>query len=203
MTVSATDADTGAPINGAQVLLDGKLVGQTGVAFQFKPVIGQPNPVGLVKEPVAHVDQGFTITLKDPPPRPKGRLFLNIAPTQLIPNTLRLVSAATWTVATLWTPVQTFTTSGANTSVTLPDAPASAPDKRVSVRLATTWEVAGTINGIGFPYQQFPGHLNPDPTFFAWANKDLTAGWLVLWDILTDEDGNALLRVVANYQGAT
>ena len=61
----------------------------------------------------------------------------------------------------------------------------------------------GPSTGSGFPYQQFPGHLNPDPTFFAWANKDLTAGWLVLWDILTDEEGNALLMVVANYQGAT
>jgi hypothetical protein len=31
--VSAKDADTGVPITGAQVFLNGALVGQTGVAF--------------------------------------------------------------------------------------------------------------------------------------------------------------------------
>ena len=78
VTVTATDADTGAPINGAQVLLDGKLVGQTGVAFQFKPVHGSAEPrwsghgTGCPRRPGVH-DHA-----QGPPPRPKGRLFLNI-----------------------------------------------------------------------------------------------------------------------------
>jgi hypothetical protein len=201
VTVSARDADTGDPIVGAQVLLDGKVVGQTGTAFTFKPVAGQPNPAGLVKEPVAHFDASFSITLTDPPPKPKGRLSLNVGPTTLIPDVLRLVSA-NWTVTTLWTPTQTITASGAHTSVTLPDPPPPPADQRVSVKLVTTWEVAGYINGVPFPYQQFPGHMHPDPTLIAWAGKDITAGWLVLWSIEGDGNGNALLVVVTNFQSA-
>ena len=199
--VSARDADTGVPIAGAQVFLNGALVGQTGVAFAFSPALGQPNPAGVVKEPVAHNDASFSIALTDPPPKPKGKLYLNVAPTVLIPNTLRLVSAA-WTVTTVWMPVQTFTAASPNTNVTLPDPPPAPADQRVSVVLDTTWEVAGMINGIPFAYQQFKGHMNPNPTLLAWAGKDLTAGWLVLWEIVYDDAGNAWVVVVTNYQGA-
>jgi hypothetical protein len=202
VTVRARDAETGAPIAGAQVLLNSGLVGQTGVAFNFSPALGQANPAGLVKEPVAHNDATFTITLVDPPPPPKGKLYLNVGPTTLIPNQLRLVSAS-WTVATLWTPVQSFSAASPNAFVTLPDPPPAPADRRVSVVLATTWEVAGTINGIPFAHQQFKGHMNPNPTLLAWTGKDLTAGWLVQWGIEYDGAGNPWLIVVTNYQGAT
>jgi hypothetical protein len=198
--VSAKDADTGVPIVGAQIFLNGGLVGQTGVAFAFSPALGQPNPAGVVKEPVAHNDASFSIALTDPPPKPRGKLYLNVGPTILIP-TLRLVSAA-WTVATVWTPAQTFTAASPNTNVTLPDPPPAPADQRISVILDTTWEVSGTINGIPFQYQQFKGHMNPNPTLLAWAGKDLTAGWLVLWGIEYDDAGNPWLTVVTNYQGA-
>jgi hypothetical protein len=201
VTVRARDADTGAQVAGAQVLLNSALVGQTGVAFAFAPALGQANPAGVVKEPVAHNDATFSITLVDPPPPPKGKLYLNVGPTVLIPNQLRLVSAS-WTVATVWTPVQSFAASSANTSVTLPDPPPAPADRRVSVVLDTTWEVAGTINGIPFAPQQFKGHMNPSPTLLAWAGKDLTAGWLVQWGIEYDDAGNPWLIVVTNYQGA-
>jgi hypothetical protein len=105
-------------------------------------------------------------------------------------------------VATIWTPVQNFTASGANTNLTLPDPPVAPADRRVSVELETTWEVAGVINGIGFQYQQFKGHMRPDPTLLAWAGKDLTAGWLVQWSIEYDDAGNPWVIVVTNFQGA-
>jgi hypothetical protein len=201
VTVTARDADTGVPVAGAQVLLDGKAVGKTGVPFAFAPAPGQPNPAGVVREPVAHLDAPFTIQLVDPPPKPLGRLSLNVGPATLVPNALRLVSAS-WTVTSLWTPAASATATGANASVALPDPPPAPADRRVSVHLSTTWEVAGTINGVGFQYQKFPGHMDPDPTHLAWDGQDLTAGWLALWDILYDEDGNALLVVFTRYQGA-
>lgn len=201
VTVSARDADTGKVIVGARVFLNGVQAGVTGTAFSFAPVLGQPNPAGVVKEPIAYNDATFTITLTDPPPKPKGKLYLNVGPSVLIPNTLRLVSA-NWKVATVWTPVQNFTASGANTNLTLPDPPAAPADRRVSVELETTWEVAGVINGIGFQYQQFKGHMSPDPTLLAWAGKDLTAGWLVQWSIEYDDVGNPWVIVVTNFQGA-
>lgn len=181
--------------------MNGTAVGQTGVAFAFSPVLGQANPAGVVKEPVAHNDATFSITLVDPPSKPNGKLYLNVGPTVLIPNTLRLVSA-NWTVTTVWTPVQNFATGSPNTHVTLPDPPPAPADQRVSVVLDTTWEVAGTINGIPFPYSQFKGHMNPNPTLLAWAGKDLTAGWLVQWGIEYDDAGNPWLLIVTNYQGA-
>ena len=149
----------------------------------------------------AHVDQGFTITLKDPPPRPKGRLFLNIAPTQLVPNTLRLVSA-TWTVATLWTPVQTFTTSGANTSVTLPDAPASAPDNAYRSGSPRRGKLPGPSTGSAFRTSSSPG--TSTPTRHCSHGKQGPDGGLVgpVGHPL-GRDGNALLMVVANFQSAT
>jgi hypothetical protein len=199
--VSATDADTGEPIIGAQILLNGAPVGKTGTPFAFAPTAGQANPAGVVKEPTAHNDAAFSITLTDPPPKPKGRLSLNLGPTVLIPNVLRLVSAS-WTVRPMWSPVQSFTATSANTSVTLPDPPPAPADQRVSVVLQSTWEVAGTINGIPFQHQTFAGHMNPNPTPLAWAGKDLTAGWLVLWEISQDDDGNPWLIVVTNFQSA-
>jgi len=201
VTVNAKDADTGVPIAGAQVFLNGAPVGQTGVAFDFSPTLGQPNPSGMVKESVAHHDATFSISLTNPPLQPKGKLFLNVGPTLLIPNTLRLVSA-TWTVATVWTPVQNFPAAAPNTSVTLPDPPPVPADRRVSVVLDTTWEVAGTINGIPFTHQQFKGHMSPNPTLLAWEGKDLTAGWMVQWGIEYDDAGNPWLLVATIYQGA-
>ena len=200
VTVFARDADTAVPITGAQVFLNGVLVGQTGVAFALSPTLGQANPTGLVKEPAAHNDASFLIALSDPPPKPKGKLYLNVGPTVLIPNTLRLVSAS-WNVTTVWTPVQNFAAGSPHTYVTLPDPPPSPADRRVSVVLDTTWEVAGTINGFPFPYQHFKGHVNPNPTLLAWEGADLTASWLVQWGIEYDDDGNPWLLVVTNFQG--
>lgn len=201
VTVTANDADTQEAIRGARVFLDGTLVGQSGVPFTFAPAIGQTNPSGRVSEPVAHHDASFTITLTNPPPVPTGKLFLNVGPTVLIPNTLRLVSAA-WKVTSLWTPVQNPTSSGANAFVTLPAPPPSPADQRVSVALDTTWEVAGLINGIPFAHQQFKGHLNPNPTLLAWAGTNLTAGWMVIWGIEYDNAGNPWVIVTTTFQGA-
>jgi hypothetical protein len=200
VTVFARDDDTGVPITGARVFLDGVLVGQTGVAFALSPALGQANPTGLVKEPAAHNDASFLIALSDPPPKPKGKLYLNVGPTVLIPNTLRLVSAS-WNLTTVWTPAQNFAAGSPHTYVTLPDPPPSPADRRVSVVLDTTWEVAGTINGLPFPYQLFKGHGNPNPTLLAWEGTDLTASWLVQWGIEYDDGGNPWLLVVTNFQG--
>jgi len=199
VAVSATDSDTHSNVEGAQVFLNGALVGQTGVQFAFSPVLGQANPAGVVHEPVAYHDATFSITLTDEPQ--KSRLFLNVGPTTLIPGTLRLVSA-TWTVTTVWTPVQTFTTGAPNTDLTLPNPPPAPADRRVSVVLDTTWEVAGTINGIPFEYQQFKGQMNPNPTLLAWAGNNLTAGWLAHHKLVEDDAGNNWVVVETIFQGA-
>jgi hypothetical protein len=199
--VNARDADTGAPINGAQVFLNGALVGQTAVEFPFSPALNLGSAAGVVKEPVAHNDASFAINLVNPPPKPQGKLYLNVGPSVLIPNQLRLVTAS-WTVKTVWTPVQTFTASSANTSVTLPDPPPAPADRRVSVELDTTWEVAGVINGIYFPYQQFKGHMSPNPTLLAWEGKDLTSGWMVQWGIEYDNAGYPWVIVATVYQAS-
>jgi hypothetical protein len=201
VAVSATDSDTHLNVEGAQIFLNGAMVGQTGVRFPFSPALGQANPAGVVKKPVAYHDATFSITLTDEPQPQKNRLFLNVVPTTLIPDTLRLVSA-TWTVTTVWTPVQTFTTGTPITSVTLPNPPPLPADRRVSVVLDTTWEVAGTINGIPFEYQQFPGLMSPNPTLLAWAGNDLTAGWLARHELHEDAAGNPWLIVETRFQSA-
>ncbi|EOQ16003.1 hypothetical protein KQ3_04917 [Bacillus cereus B5-2] len=203
VTVNAKDTDTSEPIIGAgsQVLLDGKLVGQAGIPFTFSPVIGQPNPVGLVKETVAHNDVSFTITLKDPPPKPKNKLYLNISPTEPIRDTLKLI-AANWTVTTAWAPVQTLKANGANAYVTLPDPPPSPANQYVSVVLETSWELYGEVNNEAvFPDQMISGHMDQNPLKIALTGKDITAGWFAQWNMQEDANGFYQMLVVTRSMG--
>ncbi|NRP73764.1 hypothetical protein ILFOPFJJ_04677 [Ensifer psoraleae] len=198
VTVTAVDVDTGGAVTGAQVLLDGKVVGSTGTAFSFSPKAGQPNPAGLVKSPVQYFDAPFSITLTDPPPQ-TGKLHLNVGPGAPIPQKVAL-AGATWTVTPQWLTGQSFTANGASATIALPQPPTGSQAK-VTVSLATTWAVAGEINGAVFPPQTFPGLMNPDPTVLSWTGSDLTAGWWALVSVSEDEDGNARLNVVATFQG--
>lgn len=201
VTVSATDADTGEPVGGAKVFLDGALVGQTGVAFPFSPSPAQAPPAGLVSEPIAYNNTTFTITLTDPPPEPRGTLFLNVGPTTLIPGALWLVSA-TWTVTPLWAPGQALSASSSSAAIEIPNPPSASSDRRLSISLQTTWQVQGMIGGYSYDPVQISGRMDPDPTGLAWDGTNLTAGWLVLWEQLYDEYGHSLLLVSTKYQGA-
>ncbi|MDK1494410.1 hypothetical protein QN219_31170 [Sinorhizobium sp. 7-81] len=79
--------------------------------------------------------------------------------------------------------------------------PPAGSQAKVTVSLATTWAVAGEINGAVFSPQTFPGLMNPDPTVLSWTGSDFTAGWWALVSVSEDEDGNARLNVVATFQG--
>ena len=159
VTVSATDVDTGAPIDGAQVLLDGKLVGQTGVAFQFKRVMARRTQLVWSRNRSPTSTKGSRSRSRTPR-HAQGAPFPQHCSNAANPEHPQARFSDVDGRNSMGTGPDLHHL-GCDTSVTLPDTRASAPDKRVSVRLATTWEVAGTINGIGFPYQTFPGTSTP------------------------------------------
>ena len=194
VTVSAADADTGQPIAGAQVLLNNVVVGKTGQPFAYTPKAGDPNPAGLVREPVAHFDSGFNITLKDPPPKPKGILSLAAGPVTLAIGLK--ITAVSWTVTPLWG-APALALSGANASGTLPDPPAPSGQFTVSGTIAAN--ANGWINGAYFDNQTWNTAV-PAATF-VWEGKNLGLGWLVLWAMYTDDYGNALIQLNPQYAG--
>ncbi|MFI5541572.1 hypothetical protein ACIA5H_34835, partial [Nocardia sp. NPDC051900] len=196
-TVIATDADTGAPVIGAQVMLDGKIVGTTGTPFPVTSTAGQPNPNGLVTASGQYFDQPFTITLTDPPPR-TAKLHLNLSPVIVIYQTLVLKSA-NWTVTPQWDPSKKVTATGANVTVDVVRPPGASG--KVQIELAATWEVAGNINQYTFPDTVLPGHQSPNPGVVEWDGTERTIGWLTGWHIVEDGYGNGLLVVTENYQG--
>ncbi|MCW5793690.1 MAG: hypothetical protein KIS97_05060 [Nitrospira sp.] len=63
--VNATDKETNLPVMGS-VWFNGLRVGQTGSYFTYQSKLGDPNPVGLVKEPIAYFEEPFAINLVDP-----------------------------------------------------------------------------------------------------------------------------------------
>jgi hypothetical protein len=196
-TVTATDADTGIPVVGAQVLLDGKPVGTTGTPFVFAPAAGQPSPNGIVKSPTQYFDEPFTITLKDPPPA-TATLTLNLARTVLIYQQLAMASAA-WTVTPLWNPAQKVTANGPNATVTLPKPPGGSG--HVQIQLAATWQAASdNIGGYAF-YGSFSGNLMPNPTEVVWDGLNRNVGWIADYWVGLDPNGNPKLVVTENYVG--
>lgn len=125
----------------------------------------------------------------EPPPQPT-KLTLTIGSTELVPGVLRIISAD-WKVIPRWNPSQVINLTGFNPEVTLP-APPSSADQRIQVELSFRCAVAGVLNGVEFPYQEFDGVVDPFPNFIGWEDKPLNAGWALFWDlvIVGDNDDN-------------
>jgi hypothetical protein len=202
VTVTATDADTHHPVPNASVILNGAHVSTSGVPFSYSPALGAANPSGKVTEPVAHLDSPFSITLFDPPPKPKGVMHLNVGPTELILNTLRIIGV-TWVVTPQWAPGTSQTVNDASASVTLPDPPAGGgPNNNVLITLTATCELAGQVGDFIFPDQKFNAFVSPNPAKVDWAGTDLTAGWWAQWQWVSNQIDTALIVVQINFVGA-
>ena len=194
-TVKAMDADTGAEVDGLQVLLDNANFGSTGTAFHFAPRAGQPNPAGLVKGGIQYIDQSFSITLTDPPP-PTAKLHLKLSPTILVLGQLA-IKVANWTATPMWDPTKKTTASGADAIVILPKPPASGG--QVQIELTATWQ-AGTVDG--YPINAtVTGQEVPSPTVVVWDGAERTAGFLATYVVNVLPDGEYSLSVTENYQG--
>lgn len=141
--------------------------------------------------------QGGSAVPSDPP---SAILRLNLAPTELIPNTLR-ITGVTWVVTPRWAPGSSQTVNGANATVSLLNPPpATLFDNIVDVHITASCEVEGDIDGIHFPREQFLARMltaNPHPLVLTGAN--LTAGWLAVQHL---DSESAWLNVDIRYQGA-
>lgn len=159
VTVKAEDADTGTPVVGAVVSLNGAMVGVTGQAFTFSPPLGLVSAVGVITDPPAHQDAAFTIALTDPLPQPKPttQVTLNLGgypvvnpmtPTPLVGT----VSAQDikWTVVPQWGGMTSVTSTGAHATVILPALPGG--QALIRVFLDFTVVADGYVNG--YPFHQ-------------------------------------------------
>jgi hypothetical protein len=197
LTVTAADKDTGAAVPGAQVRLNGIIVGSTGTAFAFSPPLGLAAANGIVRSPLQYHDAAFAVALSNPPPT-VARVHLNVGPVVPIPNTL-VMKSATWTVTPQWGASQAFTVNGANITLTLPKP--SGGSGNLVITLATTWEVAGHVLGSEFEHAIFNGMMFPAPTTVVWDGSERTIGFWALPEVSDAGDGTPWLNVVAYYQG--
>jgi hypothetical protein len=133
VVVTAIDADTGTPVS-AQVLLNGKNVGTTGAPFSYSPHAGDPNPSGVVHEPIAYFDATFSITLVDP----TWTLFAQAEPIPAFFDTIKIdIDQITWTVSPDWdsslakTITAALSPPSATGSASLPKPPGAITESRI------------------------------------------------------------------------
>jgi hypothetical protein len=99
--VTALDTVTGDPVL-ASVLIDGKPVGMTGTPFALSPKAGDPPPAGVVSEPLAYIDEPFTITLVAPQPA-SWNITLHASPKRAFLGTAAIdVSQAHFDIVADW-----------------------------------------------------------------------------------------------------
>lgn len=196
LLVTATDRDTNVAVPGAQVLINGNVMGSTGTHFPFSPAIGLAAANGVVKAPLQYHDAAFSVALINPAPV-TAKLHLKVGPPVPIYNTLALKSAS-WTVATQWGASQTFSASGASVTLTLPKPPAGGGN--IVITLATKWDVAGNVYGSEFYKLDFDGMMWPAPATLVWDGAECTVGFWVQPEV-SDLGGTPWLNVVAYYQG--
>ena len=202
VVVTALDADTGAAIT-AQVLLNGKVLGTTGVPFAYTPQPGEPNPAGIVREPVAYSDAPFSIALVDP----QVTLSLHAGPVPAFLDTLRIeIDEITWTVTPDWNAALGRTLSikptppSATTSGTFPTPTGTIKTMTVTINgKAST--AGGYLNGFSIAAQSFP--IGTDTRKVAFVGNQETIGWLLSVQYATDQDGNLHFGVIPTFAGIT
>ena len=116
------------------------------------------------------------VNFTTPPPTPKTHLSFALGPTELVYNTVRIISAE-WTATPNWKPSLKAKVSGtlanntATASWTLPESPPAGADHRVAVELSFRCEVSGVIDD-GIP---------PNPVLVdVGQGKDLKVSWLAI-----------------------
>ena len=180
VTVSARDADTGAPVN-AQILLNGTPVGWSGQPFAFSPKLGDAPPAGVARESVGYFDKPFSIGLADP----MWTLTLGVSPPVLYFHALKItIDAVTFEVTPDWNPALKRTLSGQPSGSTPSLVAATALPvpagsvKTVTVAMTYQWSTAG---GAVDEYHTAEPASGADAATIkvAYANKNHTAGWLL------------------------
>ena len=196
VTVTAVDADTGTPVS-AQVRLNGTFVGMTGVAFSYSPKVGDPNPMGVVQEPIAYVDAPFSITLKDA----TWTLFLHAAPVPFYADTLRIdVDEITWTV----TP-DDYSAPAKVVTVKVPSAPAANDSLILPIPTGGVKTVTVTISGnastkggtvSGYSVSSQPLSISSDTKTVAFHGPNELISWLLSGNY---DDSSNTLTATATY----
>lgn len=203
ITVTATDADTGIVVN-AQVLLNGKNIGSTSVPFSYSPKPGDPNPSGVVHEPVAYFDATFSITLTDP----TWTLFVQAGPLPAYLDTIKIdLTEISWTVTPDWntTLAKTLTVSpnppSATSSINL-QIPTGAV-KTVTVTISGKSSTQGGYwNGYTIEPQSFTIGSDTEKVGFHGPNERM--GWLLLVKYIADPtSGAGVFNVVPTFVGIT
>src|SRR5262249_30147315 len=122
VTVTAKDADTGAPVTGAAVSINGAMLGVTGQGFTFSPPLGLASANGVVQNPPAYQDSVFAIGLTDPPPvQPQTTdVHLNLGGYPLLYQNTAWVTAQDvhWKVVPQWGTKETVNATGEHTTAT-------------------------------------------------------------------------------------
>lgn len=192
ITVSATDADTHSPIALGQVYLKGQQVGTTGLAFPYTPPANEPSPVpGEVRENIGHYPATFQIPLTDP-----NWILRNIAAptTHLVDGNLQVtVEEATWIITPEWdsslkkTVTKPATPPNIYIDTSLPAPPGNV--KTVQIQLEKL--KCSTPGGFVYSYVFYPGVFwgIGDTVKAAYTGTNLKVSWLILIEILKDQNG--------------
>lgn len=199
--VKTADADTGAPVT-AQILLNGTVVGTSGMPFAYSPKPGDPNPAGVAREPVGYHDEPFTIALADP----QYRIRLQAAPVQLylagLPITLDEVS---WTLTPRWNAALrkeikvTPTPPNAQATVTFPKPPGGS-DQSIQATMAFRYSTPGGMAGDFYvPAGSATGA--GDPVTIGFDGNDKTVGWLCQVQYVSNQVDALVFAVIAKWFG--
>ena len=179
----------------AQVLLNGKSVGTTGAPFSYSPHAGDPNPSGVVHEPIAYFDATFSISLVDP----TWTLFLQAGPIPVSLDTIKIdLDLITWTVTPDWNSAlaKTITAAlsppSATAAVNLPKPPGAV--KSVAVAIAGRASTkGGDLNGFTVPAQSFAIGTASAKVAFHGPNERM--GWLLQPVYVTDQTSMIIFNV--------
>ena len=192
ITVSATDADTHAPIALGQILLKGQPIGTTDLPFAYTPPANELSPVpGEVREDVGHYPAAFQIPLTDP-----NWILRNIAAptTHLVDGTLQVtIEEATWIITPDWDPSQKKTITKPATppniyiDTSLPTPPGNVKTLHVQLEKLK----CSTPGGYAFTYVFYPGVFwgIGDTANVAYTGKSLKVSWLIVIEVLKDQYG--------------
>jgi hypothetical protein len=210
VTVSATDADTGVPVS-AQVLLNGTNVGTTGVAFAYSPKAGDPNPSGVVHEPIAYADAAFSITLADPPPPPPRMwtLFLQAGSLPVFLGNIEIdISELSWVVTPDWNASLAKTLT-----VHRPSPPAATSSISLLIPPGATKTVTVTISGKastqggdynGFTVQPQSFTIGTDTKKVGFHGPNELMGWSLPLAVGMDQTtGNVYFNISPTFAGIT
>lgn len=201
VTVTATDADTGVVVT-AQVLLNGKAVGTTGVAFSYSPKAGDPNPSGIAREPIAYFDQSFSITLTDP----TWTLFVAAGPVPVYLDAIKIdLTEISWLVTPDWNASLAKTLSvspggpSANSSINLPIPPGAVKTVTVMISGKASTQ-GGNWNGYTVEPQSFTIGIDTQKVAFHGPNEQIS--WLLLVKYIVDPaTSEGVFNVVPTFVG--